>query len=153
MAGTHGNTVRLKLPGLEIYEIGWFNAQKHTNSGLGGRRMTPHVNDEHGLFLWEDEVLLERAIRHYIEANNTDALQHLLDFRPCQGRSSTPATNQSWQSLLVTAGHLPVPSLRPSCTLGNRGIAYTPSRSTVVRCGALGGGNTTYALRSVACRV
>ena len=71
--------------------------------------MTPHVNDKHGLFLWEDEVLLERAIRHYIEANNADALQHLLDFRPCHGRSSTPAITKSWQSAL--------PSLLVICLL------------------------------------
>ena len=52
----------------------------------------------------------------------------------------------------VTAGHSLVPSLRPSRALGNRGITYTPSRSTAVRCGALGNGGTTYALGGVACR-
>ena len=44
-----------------------------------------------------------------------------------------------------------VSSLQPSCMLDHKGIAYTPSRSTTVRSGALGNGSTTYALRGVAC--
>ena len=53
----------------------------------------------------------------------------------------------------VTGDCSPAPSLRSSCTLGNKGIAYTPSRSTAVRYGALGNGSTTYALHGLVCRV
>ena len=43
----------------------------------------------------------------------------------------------------VTGDCSPAPSLRSSYTLGNKAIAYIPSRSTAVRCGALGNGSTT----------
>ena len=65
--------------------------------------------------------------------------------------SSASATASA--STLVTSDRLPAPSLRPCCTFGNKGIAYTPSRSTAVRCGALGNGSTTYALHGLVCRV
>ena len=40
----------------------------------------PREMDKYGIFLGKGR--LERAIRHFIDTNNTDALQRLLDFRP-----------------------------------------------------------------------
>ena len=82
-------------------------------------------------------------MRLFLDARYHSALATSSASAPSSASTTAPA------SAPVTGDHLLAPSLRPSCTLGNRGIVYTPSRSTAVRCGAIGSGSTIYALRGM----